>query len=333
MDLVRRGLNCPRDKSLSQRLTHARFLFALFVLLFLLVLTGCSDERPIINIESSATGKVSLPVKQIAQQETLRIAVGAMISPEMTREYYMKMMELIAARIGRRAIFSQRRTYAEINELVKAHEVDVAFVCAGPYTSGRADFGMELLVVPVAHGQKVYHSYILAKRGSPVQSLADLRGKRFAFTDPNSNTGTLVPTYMLAKRGETPETFFSESFYSNSHDNSIKAVADGLADGAAVDSLIWEFMNSVNPKDTSRTRIIEKSPPYGIPPIIVHPHLGDKLKQSLKSVFLSIHEDKEAAPLLRKIQIDRFAEGEDSMYDTVREMRQWVDKFNKGKCQ
>ena len=34
----------------------------------------------------------------------------------------------------------------------------------------------------------------------------------------------------LAKRGETPESFFGETFFTNSHDNSIKAVAEGLAD-------------------------------------------------------------------------------------------------------
>jgi len=136
---------------------------------------------------------------------------------------------------------------------------------------------------------------------------------------------------MLARRGETPESYFRETFFTHSHDNSIKAVADGLADGAAVDSLIWEFMNTVDPSDTSRTKIIEKSPPYGIPPIVVHPNLDSDLKQRLKSIFLLIHEDEEAVPLLRHIQIDYFAEGEDSMYESVREMQKWLEGFDKEK--
>lgn len=317
-----------RDGLFFCRNISSRIIGAFFAFLLVLVPAGCSDERPTIKLDSNASGKLSSPAEQTDQQATLRVAVGAMVSPEITREYYQELMELIAARVGRRAIFSQRRTYAEINDLVKAHEVDVAFVCAGPYTSGRADFGMEILVTPVAHGQNVYHSYILAQHDSPVRSFADLRGKRFAFTDPHSNTGSLVPTYMLARRGETPDTFFSETFYTNSHDNSIKAVADGLADGTAVDSLIWEFMNTVNPEDTARTKIIEKSPPYGIPPIVVHPDLDSELKQRLKIAFLSIHEDMEAVPLLHQLQIDRFAEGDDSMYDTVREMRRWLDQVD-----
>jgi len=331
MKSARSTLDRPLDKKSAYSLFFPRSLYLFLSLFFLLALVGCSDERPTINIDNNISNKNTHQAKQVNQKPTLRVAVGAMISPEITREYYQKMMELIAERVGRRAIFSQRRTYAEINELVKKHEVDIAFVCAGPYTNGHAEFGMELLVTPEAHGKNVYHSYIIVHRDSKIQSFTDLRGKRFAFTDPHSNTGSLVPTYMLSKRGESPETFFSETFYTNSHDNSIKAVADGLADGAAVDSLIWEFIDAVSPEDTSRTKIIEKSPPYGIPPIVVHPDLDNNLKQQLKSVFLSLHEDKEAASLLKQIQIDQFSEGDDSMYDSVREMQKWVKKFNKGK--
>jgi len=315
--------SADQNNSWRKLLRVGMFLF----LLTISILAGCRDDRPIVDFSSNSD--TSSPALKPSQQEPLRIAIGAMISPEITREYFQKLLEMIGERVGRRVVFSQRRTYAETNALIKAHDVDVALVCAGPYTEGRDDFGMEMLVVPESHGQTVYHSYILARKDSSIESFDDLRGKRFAFTDPNSNTGCLVPTYMLAKRGETPEFYFSETFFSGSHDNSIKAVANGLADGTAVDSLIWEFMNIVDPKETSRTKIIEKSPAYGIPPIVVHPDLDEKLKQKLKAAFLSIHEDPEAIPFLHKIQIDRFVEGNDSQYDSVREMRQWIEKFNK----
>ena len=80
----------------------------------------------------------------------------------------------------------------------------------------------------------------------------------------------------------------------------------GLADGAAVDSLIWEFFNAINPLLVSQTRVLVKSPPYGIPPVVVPKELDADLKKQLKQVFLSLHTDKEAAALLAKIQIERF---------------------------
>ena len=165
---------------------------------------------------------------------------------------------------------------------------------------------------------------------SDFRSLSDLRQKRFAFTDPDSNTGCLVPTYMLAERKETPESFFASTFYSNSHDNSIMAVAEGKADGAAVDSLIWEFINAINPSMTRRTRILEKSRPYGMPPVVVHPDMPKELKAQLRKVFLELHKDTSAQAILARLQIDRFDEGDDAAYDTVREMQRWVAAHKEG---
>ncbi|MBU0718244.1 MAG: phosphate/phosphite/phosphonate ABC transporter substrate-binding protein [Planctomycetes bacterium] len=258
------------------------------------------------------------------RRPSLRIAVAAMISPKKTSDLYDDLLRLLADRVGRRAVFTQRKTYAEVNDMVERKEVDVAFVCSGPYVTGKAKFGMEILVVPVVGGQTVYHSYILTHRDSPFSSFDALKGKRFAFTDPYSNTGCLVPKYMVARRGETPQSFFGDSYYTYSHDNSIKAVAEGLADGAAVDSLIWEYAQATDPTYTAHTKIVEKSPPYGIPPVVVHPDLDPYVKQRLKETFLTLHEVQEAQGILRTLRIDRFVEGDDAAYDSVREMQRWI---------
>lgn len=296
--------------------------FRLAPAILVLVLTSCWRDLPRVDMNDTIATQGG-PVKADGRP-ALRIAVGAMISPETTRDYYEDLLRLIADRMGRRAVFAQRRTYAEVNAMVAGKEVDLAFVCSGPYVQGHDEFGMEILAVPVVHGEKVYHSYIVVQKDSPFESLDDLRGRRFAFTDPISNAGHFVPCYMLAQRGETPESFFSETFYSRSHDDSLRSVADGLADGAAVHSLVWDFMYTVDPSFTSRIRIIGKSPPYGIPPVVVHPGLEPNIKRRLKELFLSLHEDKEAAPLLRRLLIDRFEEGKDGMYNTVRDVRRAI---------
>lgn len=254
----------------------------------------------------------------------LRVAIAARTSPEHTAQAYTKLMRVIGEALGYPIEIVQRKTYAEANAMVEKREVDFAFVCSGAYVDGHAKFGMEILAVPVVRGQKVYHSYILAPQGSNATSFDDLRGKRFAFTDPKSNSGSLVPRYMLAQRHETPESFFADSFFTYSHDNSIHAVAAGLADGAAVDSLIWEYFNNSGSADTRRTRIVEKSPPYGIPPVVIHPAADARLKDRLRAVFLALHREPKAVPLLRELQIDRFEAGEDAMYDSVRQMERWV---------
>lgn len=319
-------LQHSRDNKGSLRTGRAASCKAILLLIVMAVFTiSCESKKPQVDMERVAPVATQAPAED--SKKILRIAVAAMISPETTRAYYEDLLRLIAGRMGRQAVFVQRRTYGEVNSLVRNREVDVAFVCSGPYTEGHDEFGMEIVAVPVVHGEKVYHSYIIVPRDSTYASFADLKGHKFAFVDKGSNSGYLVPAYMLAKRGERPETYFRESFFSHSHDNSIKAVADGLADGAAVDSLIWEFFNAINPELTGRTRIIEKSPPYAIPPVVVHPQLNAVLKKQLRDTFLSLHEDREAAALLAKIQIDRFAEGNDAMYGTVRDMSRWLARY------
>ena len=273
---------------------------------------------------AAAPGAAQAPTEN--ERPTLRFAVGAMVSPKKTRQLYDDLLRLVADRMQRRALLAQRKTYAQINDMVEREEVDVAFVCSSPYVSGKAKFGMELLAVPIMYGRNTYHSYIIVHRDSSLDSFDDLKGRLFAFTDPGSNTGCLVPKYMLLRRGETAQSFFAETYYTYSHDNSIRAVAEGMADGAAVDSLIWDYLQSTDPTYTARTKIVEKSPPYGIPPIVVHPDSAPDLKRQLRRVFLTLHEDEEARSILGTLRIDRFEESDDAAYDSIREMQRLITR-------
>jgi phosphonate transport system substrate-binding protein len=311
------------------RVDKKRLVLAVILGLFQGLTFGCSDDLPQgrnkpVKVDFQNVVKEDREEAAKERLQVMRVAVAAIISPKTTYEYYLDLLNIIGERLNRDVQFVQKRTYTQINEMLKQRKLDLAFVCSGPYVSGNADFGMEIIAVPVSHGKKVYHSYFIVNSDSTIESFDQLRGKTFAFSDPHSNTGCLVPTYFLAKRNEAPESFFKKTFFTYSHDNSIKAVAKGLADGAAVDSLIWEFMNSVEPEMTSHTRIIEKSPPYGIPPVVVHPSVDKETKDKLRNLFLTIHQEPRGKRILKRLQIDRFEPGDDADYDTVREMQRWL---------
>ncbi len=285
------------------------------------LLIAC-DQAPRQKISMEKREPVVAAKKDV---KAIRIAVGGMITPREGFAYYRQFLDYIGEKMGQPVEFVDREDYAEINKLVATGQVDVAFVCGGPYVDGKKEFDMELLAAPVAYGETVYYSYIIVNKKSPFQQLSDLRGKRFAFTDPLSNTGKLVPTYMLAKMKETPDSFFGKYSYIGSHDKAIQAVAEGVVDGAAVDSLIWEYANKTSPKFTSMTRIILKSPPYGIPPVVVPKGLDPALKDRLRKIFLEAHTDPKGAEILKKMYIDRFVMIDDKAYDSIREMKVWLD--------
>ena len=71
----------------------------------------------------------------------------------------------------------------------------------------------------------------------------------------------------------------------------------------------------------SRTKIIARWGPYGIPPIVVNPALDHELKQQLRDFFLSLHESTEGNKILNNLGIDKFLVGSDNMYDSIREMK------------
>ncbi|MHB8843160.1 MAG: substrate-binding domain-containing protein [Nitrospirota bacterium] len=287
-----------------------------------LVLAGCSkqEEPRKVDLEKRAAA----PKKVEHRGQHLRIAVGGMITPKAGFGYYKQFLDYIGEQIGMGVEFVDRENYAEINELVRNGNADVAFVCGGPYVDGHRAFGMELLAAPQAYGKTVYHSYIIVPKDSPAENFRHLRGKSFAFTDPLSNSGKLAPTYMLARMGETPDSFFKKVIYTRTHDKSIKSVAQKIVDAAAVDSLIWEYENRTNPEFTSKTKIIERSPAYGIPPVVVRKDLAPTLKERLQQVFLNAHEDEKGRVILNGMMIDRFVRIEDSAYNSIREMQDWI---------
>ena len=308
------------------RLSHTlpRFLFILF-----LFCSGCGRSGDTQVVDFNKTIPVARPGEQPPAEHSLRVAVGAMISPKETFVYYRQILDYIGTNLGKNVQLVQRKTYGEINELFGKGEIDLAFVCSGPYANSKDKYGFELLATPQVQGSHFYHSYLIVNKDSPHRRLEDLRGRVFAFTDPDSNTGKLVPTYWLAQMGERPENFFGKTVYTYSHDNSILAVARGLVDGAAIDGLIWEYYHHNNPTFTSKTRIIRKSEPYGIPPLVVSRHSPSALKGSIRRLLLSMHQDPEGQQILSALMIDRFIAPQEAWYDSIRQMKQGLISLDK----
>ena len=300
------------------------------VLLACVLLGACKERTPATALSLRDAGS-ALPAAEVASgvEQPVRIAVGAMITPHAGYGYYSQFLEYVEKKLGREVVLVDRETYAEVNNLMKSGDIDAAFVCGKPYVQGHDEFGMELLVAPQVGGETVYYSYTIVSADSDAQSLEDLRGKKFAFTDPMSNSGMLSPTYWLGQMGETPESFFSSTVYTHAHDKSIRAVADGMVDGAAVDHLIWIYGKHSNPEMTARTRVVHKSQPFGIPPVVVRPGLLPELKNRLRDIFLTAHEDQEGLRILQGMMIERFVELDDSAYDSIREMERWAARTQK----
>lgn len=293
-----------------------------FFLLLLMILAVSCSPLP----ETEVVGSVDLddlqplPTPDGHPAVPLRIAVAAVISPEGTLRSYSPLLLYLEEKLNRPVELIQRKTYLEVNDLIEHGEVDVAFVCTSAYVEGHDTFGMELLAAPQVNGKTVYNSVLLVPTSSNAQSMADMRGKVFAFTDPISLSGRVYPTYLVHKLGFTPEEFFARTFFTYSHDEAIRAVASGVADGAAVDSLVYEFAIARDPSLADKVRVIHRSPDFGIPPVVISPFTRPQIKADIQTLLLGMANDPTAKDALASIGIDSFVLIDDGAYDGVREL-------------
>ena len=290
---------------------------------------GCGGDGDIAVVDFSKTTEVERPGDRLPEYPFFRVAVAAMISPKETFVSYRYLLDYIGDRLGREVHLIQRKTYGEINQLFGEGQLDLAFICSGPYAAGKDKYGFEALAIPLVRGDHLYQSYLIVNKDSPFHRLEDLRGRVFAFTDPESNTGRMVPSYWLSHMGERPETFFGKIIYTYSHDNSILAVARSLVDGASVDGQIWKYFNNRDDIHTSRTRIIKRSEPFGNPPIVASIYLPTEEKEHIRQLLFSMHRDPGGKRILDELMIDRFIAPKEEWYDPIRRMRQDLHMLEK----
>lgn len=292
----------------------------LFLLLGILIglLTGCASNASAAVIHLN--DRQPLPERPATDVVPLRVAVGAVTSPQGTVDSYAPLLDYLERKLNRPVELVQRRTYAEVNDLIATGYVDVGFVCTSAYVAGQRDFNMQLLVAPEVDGETVYYSVLIVPATSEARSIADLRGKVFAFTDPMSNTGHNYPKYLVKQLGETAETFFARTFFTYSHDDAIRAVASGLADGAAVDSLVYDYAIEREPELAQRTKIIHRSDPFGIPPVVAGPQARPQIVAEVRDLLIGMAADPEGQQVLNSLNIDRFITVEDRIYDSVRQL-------------
>jgi phosphonate transport system substrate-binding protein len=233
----------------------------------------------------------------------------------------------LSAHLSRPIDFVQRGSYREIGELLRQGKLDVAWVCGYPYV--RSHRFMHLLAVPEFEGRPTYHSYLIVpKSDTGTKSILDLRGKVFAFSDPDSNSGYLYPNYRLMLLQERPNSFFGKTFFTWAHRKVVEAVAARVANGGAVDGYIWETLARFHPELTSQTRVVERSPEFGFPPFVARAGLSPAITAQFRRVLVGMRADREGRDLLAALNLTGFVAGDEHLFDAIEHMAHVLASHN-----
>lgn len=140
-------------------------------------------------------------------------------------------------------------------------------------------------------GEQGYYSVITVRTDSPLQSVEDLLvcdgSLSFGLGDPNSTSGTVVPSaYLFAPRGVDPTTCFSEVTNAN-HVQNAQAVANGFLDAATNNTQSLANIEENYPELHDQLRILWTSPIIPTEPLIWRRDIPEAAKARILEFYLT----------------------------------------------
>ncbi|MDP2218100.1 MAG: PhnD/SsuA/transferrin family substrate-binding protein [Methanolobus sp.] len=296
------------------KVNYGKYLLLISLLIIIVLVTvssGCFESEKALKV---SLGNTDILDKQDTKGKSVRIGVFSMASPKMTMEYYQDFLDYLSKDTGLDFELVQRDNPAEINYLLKTKYLDAVFVRESDYFEGYEDFGMQVIAVPVIHGDIRYSSYVITRSDGNINSLEDLRNKRFAFNSYRFNRGEVVPDYMRPLINESPDSYFSSYIYSNSQDNFINMIAQGTLDGAEVDCVMWAYVVEDSEDYSSNLQIIHTSPPQLVHAVAVHPDTDKGFRDKIKTSLLRMHDSSSGRDVLKNMYFDMFLQMDHDTY-------------------
>ena len=161
-------------------------------------------------------------------------------------------------------------SYAAVTEGMTSDQVDIGWVGPLDYVIAHQKNGAEAVTKSVRKGLPSYKAFIIVNVNSGINTMADLKGKKFAFGDPTSASSNLYPHYMMSKAGFDAKTLGQTVNISNQTQIAVN-VCQGVVDAGA----IYDDARSNVGADTSCPGIMTKTkilaPPH--PPVPAAPQL------------------------------------------------------------
>ena len=202
------------------------------------------------------------PEGECKDPSTLVFTYTPVEDPAVYKDAFADFQEYLEEATGKRVIYYTVQSNAAEVEAMRSGKLHIAGFSTGP-----TGFAVNLAgYIPMAvkgypEGFQGYNLIVVVPNESPIQSLADLKGKKVAHTSASSNSGNLAPRAIFPKEGITPDKDYTV-VYSGKHDQSILGVVHGDYDAAPVASDVYDRMVAAGRVDADALRIVYRSPKF-----------------------------------------------------------------------
>ncbi len=209
-------------------------------------------------------------------------------------------------------------------ELIKAlgdGQADIAVLSPYAYVAGHEASGSQLLLKAITAGRDGTRSEIVVRSDSGLTSLAQLKGKTFAFSDPASPEGYLFPAAYLVENGVASVQELAKALFAGDDAAALKAVLEGRAKVGACSEGIRARLRSEVPDIDQRLLVVAATPPVPETTVAVRTAMDSSLAERVKQAFLSAVRDQEGLTAWRAITgTDGLEEAQEADYDVIRRM-------------
>lgn len=237
---------------------------------------------------------------------------------------YKELLAYIKQSLGVEIKGTVGSSYTAVIEAMKVKKVELAYYGPFSYILAHQVANAQVLVLPADAMGKLttYTSQIITYPDSPLQTLADIKGKSFSFVDPASTSGHLVPSYTLQQKAGLKESDYKPK-YAGSHPSSYQTVINKKVDAGAVASttLASGILNGT--VDQSKYRVLDNS--FDIPssPIGYRGDLSQSDANILQKLYLSLNDLPRTSALAKAIftgDTVKYTVGDDHVYDDLRKI-------------
>jgi len=219
--------------------------------------------------------------------ETLRVSAIPDEAPTELQRKFKPLGEYLAKQLGMEVKFVPVADYPAVVESLASDRLDLAWL--GGFTFVQVHLKDPNATPLVQREQDAQFTSKFITANPNVKSLADLKGKSFAFGSISSTSGSLMPRYFMLKEDNIkPEEYFSRVAYSGAHDATAAWVQAGKVDGGVLNASVWQKLVDAGKVDTSKVKVFATTPTYYDYNWTVRGNMAPALKAKIKQAFLDL---------------------------------------------
>jgi len=265
-----------------------------------------------------AVGIAGSPAAVAQQAGVLRVSAIPDEAPTELQRKFKPLGDYLKKETGLDVQFVPVTDYAAVVEGLATNKLDLAWL--GGFTYVQARLRTNGGVVPIVQRAEdaKFTSRFIVPTTSTAKTLADLKGKTFAFGAPSSTSGSLMPRYYLLQAGIDPERDFKSVAFSGAHDATVAFVAAGRAEAGVLNASVMDKLLESKNANAEKVRVLAITPPYFDYNWTVRPGLDAAVTKKLTDAFLKLDPANPAMKEIMDLQrASKFIPTQNSNYDGI----------------